>query len=257
MKIRKMIGLGLTLTLPVAPLWATPESGGGQNASHGWSYGGESGPFGWGNLIDDFKLCKEGRKQSPVDISAATVTSREKLEIQYADTPITITNNGHTVKVDYADGSHVIFNDKKFSLKQFHFHARSEHTLGGRDFPLEAHFVHQSDDGQLAVVGVLFEKGTEHPVLGEVFAHLPKIDGETRILRKKMINAAALLPQQRNFYAYTGSLTTPPCTEGVQWLVMAEPVSIGENQLQAFMEIFDHNYRPVQPINGRVVRLNF
>ncbi len=217
-----------------------------------WGYEGDSGPEHWGALSPKFKACSEGKSQSPIDISGDLKGSDDKLVMHYSKTKINILNNGHSIKVNYDKGSYVTVNGEKYNLVQFHFHGPSEHTVNGKHSAMEMHLVHQSKKGGYAVVGALIEKGDENSAFSGMWNNLPEEAGDKESL-KATVNVEDLLPHRKAFYRYTGSFTTPPCTEGVKWFVMKDKVLLSGSQLEAFSEIMHGDNRPVQPLNGRVI----
>ncbi len=217
-----------------------------------WTYEGEHGPEHWGNMSEEFKNCSEGKQQSPIDISGNENADLPDIEFSYKPSQLNILNNGHTVQVSYDNGSFIKVDGEDYQLVQFHFHTPSEHTIGGKTFGNELHLVHKSGKGELAVVGVLIEKGKENPAYKEIWANLPKKADEKKEV-KATINADELLPVTRSFYRYSGSLTTPPCSENVKWIVLKTPVQMSEAQIKKIESIMKHNNRPVQPINERKV----
>jgi carbonic anhydrase len=230
-----------------------------QEAAHAkphWSYSGEEGPVNWGGLATEFKTCAAGKNQSPIDISTATVTSLSDISITYSDTPVNVVNNGHTIQVNYGEGSKIKVGDKEFDLLQFHFHSPTEHTVGGKSYPMEAHLVHKAADGQLGVVGIMIRPGEENATLAKFWDNLPAEAGKTFEASDSTVNVAELLPGDLTYFNYSGSLTTPPCSEGVNWMVLTTPIEASEEQIAKFSGMFPNSNRPVQPINGRVVRLD-
>lgn len=218
-----------------------------------WTYEGEEGPAHWGNLRDGFKLCSTGTTQSPIDIESTVSANISDIQFNYSDSAVNILNNGHTVQVNYDPGSSIMYDGVQYDLAQFHFHHPSEHTVNGEAAPMEAHFVHRSADGALAVVGVLLVEGeADNPNFAPVFDNLPteKVDVTTLAAT---VSAAAMLPDAKTYYTYSGSLTTPPCSEGVRWLLMTTPVELSAAQIEAFSAIFEDDARPVQPQNARDV----
>lgn len=223
-----------------------------QGHSH-WGYEGHAGPHHWGELDPSFTACKHGKEQSPINISTAQKAAELKpVVFNYKASAAEIVNNGHTIQVNLADGGSIQLGDEAFKLLQFHFHTPSEEQIDGRHFPMVAHLVHQSAAGKLAVVGVLLELGQENAALKETFGAMPAKVGEKQALAGH-INMAELLPQDRSYYAFKGSLTTPPCSEGVRWQVLKQPVSISVGQFAAFKGLYPMNARPVQPLHGRRV----
>jgi carbonic anhydrase len=217
-----------------------------------WSYEGAEGPQHWGELSPDFALCSGGTEQSPVDVPGTAAVNPAEIVFNYQPTALTILNNGHTVQVNYDPGSSIDVGGKTYELKQFHFHTPSELTVDSNHTDMEMHLVHQSADGQLAVVGVMLRRGCENPVYQPVFANLPAQESEPAAVGDVTVNAGDLLPQERTYYRYNGSLTTPPCSEGVQWLLMNTPVELSEAQVGAFQAIFQNDARPVQAFNERI-----
>ncbi len=216
-----------------------------------WGYEGAEGPEYWGELSPDHALCSTGQEQSPVDIPATAAVSPADIAFNYQPSAMNILNNGHTIQANYDPGSSIEVDGKTYHLLQFHFHALSEHTIEGQPSPLEMHLVHQSDDGNFAVVGVMINHGTENPALAPVWDNLPVHEDEPATIAGVTVVAGDLLPSDRAYYHYEGSFTTPPCTEGVKWFVLANPIEVSEAQAAAFEQFHDNNYRPVQPFNAR------
>jgi carbonic anhydrase len=219
-----------------------------------WEYEGTTGPASWGKLSPDNVMCEKGRNQSPVDIEEVMHAPEKPLQPKYpVSSKETIINNGHTVQVDFEAGNTLVVDNVTFTLKQMHFHAPSENQIGGRTFPMEAHFVHADAQGNLLVVAVMFQEGHENAELAKVCAALPENPGPASPL-STAVSPLALLPKSMAYYRFSGSLTTPPCTEGVRWLVLKAPVPASKAQIEAVEHaIKHHNNRPVQPLNGRVV----
>ena len=216
-----------------------------------WSYEGDTGPEHWGTLSPDFAACAKGVEQSPVDIPANAPLNPADITFSYQPSAVTIFNNGHTIQVNYDPGSSLTLNGVKYDLVQFHFHTASEHAIGGQHEPMEIHFVHRNAQGGLAVVGVLLKSGSENAAYAPVFQNLPPQASQPAPVAGATVDANQLLPAQRTYWRYNGSLTTPPCTEGVKWLVMNTPVEVSDAQIAAFTSVFKNNERPVQPFNAR------
>lgn len=216
-----------------------------------WSYSGESGPEHWGDLSPDFASCAKGVEQSPVDIPADAALNAADISFNYQPSALTIVNNGHTIQVNYDKGSSITLNGVRYDLVQFHFHAHSEHGLAGQFAPLELHLVHKNAKGGLAVVGVLLKAGAENPAYAAVLDNLPAAAGEPQVVSGASVDANQLAPATRTYWRYNGSLTTPPCTEGVQWLVMNTPVELSDAQIAKYTAIYSANARPLQPFNSR------
>lgn len=231
------------------------EHGEGDKPIH-WTYEGEEGPDHWGDLSQEFALCSAGLAESPIDLTGTTALNLSDIEFDYTETAISIFNNGHTIQVNVDEGSTITYNGLTYTLLQFHFHRPSEHTVDGEHADMEIHFVHQDTRStNLAVVGVLLVAGDpENETGGEAYApifdHLPAETGEPEVVGEAL-DLNTLLPEDRRYTTYNGSLTTPPCSEIVRWLVLAEPVELSVEQIDAFADIHEMNARPVQPLNGR------
>lgn len=218
-----------------------------------WSYEGEAAPANWGKLDPKFVMCGMGKNQSPIDLDALVEAELAPLKMTYATPSAEIVNNGHTVQVNYQPGSTLMVDGRAFELKQFHFHAPSENKIGGKQFPMEAHLVHADKDGNLAVVGVMFSEGVSNPFLAKLWEKMPAKKDEKNALAAGL-NVSQLLPADKDYYRYNGSLTTPPCTEGVRWLVLKKPATVSKGQVEAFTKIMGHpNNRPVQSVNARPI----
>ncbi|NPA87271.1 MAG: carbonic anhydrase family protein [Epsilonproteobacteria bacterium] len=224
------------------------------NYAHGtWSYSGKTGPEYWGDLKKEYIMCKIGKNQSPIDVSGAVSATLTPLNIYYDVKAKTFLNNGHTVKAEMKDGAKLYIDGKEFKLLQFHFHTPSENTINGEYFPMEAHFVHSTKDGELAVVAVMFKIGKYNPALQKLVDNMPKKPGVKNNLCPANLKAKDLLPKSLEYYRFNGSLTTPPCSEGVRWFVLKQPVEVSEKQIKAFEKVMGKNNRPLQPINARVI----
>jgi len=217
-----------------------------------WTYEGATGPAHWGSLDTAFAKCAKGHAQSPIDIAAPAGGTLSAITVKYQPTKINVVNNGHTIQVNYDSGSAIEVDGVRYKLIQFHFHVPSEHTIGGKPAAAELHLVHRSAKGHLAVIGVLMEVGAENAALAPLWAHLPAKAGPAQKVDAR-INAADLLPASHTTYRYNGSLTTPPCSEGVQWMVMTTPITVSDQQLASLKAILHGNNRPVQAIDGRTI----
>ncbi len=220
-----------------------------------WSYEGEEGPEHWGELSEDFLMCSEGWNQSPINLVDDVHGNLPELEFEYYSTNIDEINNGHTIQQNIKPGSFVRVPERglNLELKQFHFHSPSEHTIEGNSFAMEIHFVHSDEKGNLAVVGVLIDEGEEHPVLNQLWSFMPEKPGDTS-QKPVGIEETNLLPPTREYYAYSGSLTTPPCTEGVRWVVLKTPIQASSKQIATFKNrMGPATNRPIQPINARMI----
>ena len=236
-----------------------------------WGYEAKNGPDVWGQLSPEYFLCAAGKHQSPIDLVNPTPAKLPPITNEYySTTDLNIRNTGHTIEVTYPEGSRININGTAYQLLQFHFHVPSEHTVAGQPFDMEMHLVHKSENGDLAVVGVLIEKGRHNYSYDPVWDHLPAVPGETqrvevdenhRVDPRMMLSPngqvrdSAVQPFPP-FYRYEGSLTTPPCSEGVQWIVLTTPIEMSEAQIAAFKAIIHNNNRPIQPLNGRKLLVN-
>lgn len=220
-----------------------------------WSYDGTNGPQHWARLDGKNTACATGKQQSPIDIQSTA--SREMplpvLGFHYQRSDAEVVNNGHTVQVNFKAGNQLKVGEQRAELLQFHFHTPSEERFDGKDYPMDAHLVHKTADGRLSVVAVQFKKGQKNQALEKLLEALPG-DGQRKTLEG--FNPAALLPSDHTYYRYTGSLTTPPCSEPVSWQVLKQPVELSPQQIDAFRALYKMNARPVQPLNGRVVELS-
>jgi len=217
-----------------------------------WGYAGNKGPTHWAELEHDFTSCKAGHAQSPIDIHGAKTKKLSPLAFHYLPAAGEVVNNGHTVQVNLEDAGSVGLASGDYKLVQFHFHTPSEEAFNGKHYPLVAHLVHKNAAGELAVVAVLFKQGRENAALKQVFAELPAAPGEKHALAAQL-DLMATLPKHHAYYAYTESLTTPPCSEGVHWQVMKEPAEVSKRQLAAFRKLYAMNARPIQPRHNREV----
>ena len=220
-----------------------------------WSYTGDTSPSHWGDLNTDYALAKIGKEQSPVNIEGALATNLPKLEINYHPAKIDLVYNGHTVEEMEEKGSTLTYGKQTFELQQFHFHSPSEHTVDGRHFAMEMHLVHKSEAGKVAVLGVLIEEGESNAAFDGVWDYLLS-DSNREQKADVTIDASTLLPENHQYYSYEGSFTTPPCTEGVLWMVMKNPVQLSKEQVEKFRAIINGNNRPIQPLNGRTVSIS-
>ncbi len=218
---------------------------------HHWSYAGKTGPENWGNLNPEYKICASGKEQSPIDITRSKMEDIGNIRFHYKSSKLNIVNNGHTIQVNNDKGSSIRIDGEKYDLVQFHFHTPSEHTIEGSRYPMEMHLVHKNKKGNLAVVGVMMVVGKHNSLLESLWDNLPPKEGKENL--KEKIDMVALLPSGERTFRYAGSLTTPPCSQGVKWNVLLAPISISNEQLTAFQDIFKNNSRPIQPIRNRVI----
>jgi len=219
-----------------------------------WTYEGDTGPDHWGSLSKKFSACQEGLMQSPIDISLANAQSTIETSIDYATGPASVINNGHTIQVNFEPGSYLTSSGQVFPLAQVHFHTPSEHTLNGRHFPLVAHFVHQKKSGSIAVLGVMFEEGSHNKALQEIIDVVPSSTTKSSAIKGDQFNPEQLVPKDNlSVLRYMGSLTTPPCSEGVNWHVSKVTLEADNKQIRSLTKLMGNNARPVQPTNNRLI----
>lgn len=239
--------LKLVAGLALCPLCASA----GRAAEHHWSYEGDGGPDKWGRLDAADAACSIGSQQSPIDISGAIAARQPTLEFRWNRHPETIANNGHTIQLNFADGETLTVGDRKCTLKQFHFHHPSEHLVEGKRFAMEAHFVHAAED-RLVVVGVLLVPGKSNAVFRKIVWTMPAEEGSP-VPANPAIDPNRLLPAERTYFHYEGSLTTPPCSETVDWIVLTHPVEVDEDDIARFAKLYPMNARPVQKRDRRFI----
>ncbi len=221
-----------------------------------WAYEGENGPQSWGQLKPEFNVCAIGKRQSPINIED-TMTLQgpaEALGFNYTASGGSVVNNGHTIQVDVVGDNTLTVRGSVYKLVQMHFHTPSEEQVNYRSFAMVAHLVHKNNEGQLAVVAVLLDPGVANPLIDKVWTYMP-LDLNDRVrLPAAILDLNELLPKDQRYYQFMGSLTTPPCTEGVLWMVLKTPTALSVAQIRLFQQLFPNNARPVQPVNGRPVR---
>ncbi len=220
-----------------------------------WTYQGVGNPEQWGKLKPDFALCEIGKNQTPINLVENEMIEAELLAIEFAykNSAAIVVNNGHTIQINYPQGSSIKIEGKTFNLVQFHFHTPSENQINGKSFPLEVHLVHKNDKGELAVIGVMFDVGNAHELLDSIWKKVSSKENEEVKLDQE-INPMNLLPEEKNYFRFNGSLTTPPCSEGVRWFVMKKPLTASLEQIHQFKGWMKHdNARPLQPVNARPI----
>jgi carbonic anhydrase len=231
------------------------------NQAH-WGYESDNGPSNWGKLNPDWALCADGTQQSPIDISGARREKFDLMELEFPTASLKIVHqthvldaidNGHTIQINFDSGETFKIGSESYALRQYHFHAPSEHTVNGRHYPMEMHLVHLSKDKKLAVIAVFIEEGQHNETFDTIWTNLPKKTGQEVHLENVQIDIDHLLPENHATYRFSGSLTTPPCSEDVRWFVYAEPIELSQDQIKVFQETFQGNNRPTQPLNDRVL----
>lgn len=255
------LALGCARSETTSQQTATETPSAAHEAPH-WSYEGETGPTHWSSISSDWSPCGGGTNQSPIDIGKTVNADLPEMRAKFRPVQLKIIhqehvadeiNNGHTIQVNYTQGDTLGIGDEAFALAQYHFHSPSEHTVGGKQYPMEMHLVHTSPDGRLAVIGVFIEEGAHNAAFDPIWTNLPKTKGVEMHLEHVTVDVDKLLPSKTTSYRYDGSLTTPPCSEGVKWIVMTTPIQMSRDQIGAFRAVVHANNRPVQPLNGRSV----
>ncbi|MDZ7813141.1 MAG: carbonic anhydrase family protein [Ideonella sp.] len=224
----------------------------GGHAPH-WAYQGPGGPTVWGQLKPEFAKCATGQRQSPIDIRNGIQVELQAIEFDYRLTGFSVIDNGHTVQVNLPPGNAITVMGRRYDLLQFHFHRPSEERINGRQFDMVAHLVHKDAEGRIAVVAVLLDRGASQPVIQNIWNALPLEKGEEQAA-PSVIDLNRLLPEDRRYFTYMGSLTTPPCNEGVLWMVMKTPVNISPEQINIFARLYPMNARPLQQVSGRLIK---
>jgi carbonic anhydrase len=218
-----------------------------------WSYSGPCGPAHWGELADGFAPCKDGRRQSPIDIRRTRLADLPPIRFRYQPFALRIINTGRSVQINAGSGGSISVGKKRYRLLQFHFHKPSEEKIRGKRLDMVIHLVHQDAKGNLAVVAVLLKKGKPNTFIQALWDHLPPAERVEHAPANVKTDAAGILPRRRSYYTYGGSLTTPPCTEGVTWYILKSPVEISAAQIAVFGKFYPNNARPTQPVNGREI----
>jgi len=218
-----------------------------------WDYQGANGPEHWNELSPEFKQCGVGERQSPIDIRDGIPVELDPIQFDYKLSAFRVIDNGHTVQVNVEPGNRIVVNGRRYELVEFHFHRPSEERLNGRQFEMVAHLVHKDLEGKLAIVAVLIEEGKDHPIVQQVWNNLP-LEKHTEQAGLQGLDLLQLLPEDRRYATYMGSLSTPPCTEGVLWMVLKKPVTMSSRQLAIFSRLYPMNARPVQPLGGRLIK---
>ncbi len=218
-----------------------------------FSYEGKTGPACWGDLKAEYSACKNGKAQSPINITGPFEKTSAKLKFNYSSASLNVINNGHSIQVNYPGESTLIADGKEYKLLQFHFHTPSEGAINGKQSDMVAHLVHKSNDGVLAVVGVYFNIGKENKLIKTIWNNIPDKEGEEKNYPTEKYNPEKLLPKNKSYYSYMGSLTTPPCSEGVHWFILAKQETVSAEQVEKFKSIFPKSARPIQPLYGRKI----
>jgi carbonic anhydrase len=218
-----------------------------------WGYVGAGGPEDWGELSPEYSVCGLGQEQSPINLSQPIQADLNAIAFNYQPIPLRLIHNGHTLQINIDPGNTIVLDNKTYTLKQFHFHTPSEHTIDGAAFPMELHLVHGNDNGELAVVGIFLAEGTENQALVPIWRAMPTQKSEEIAVPNVQIDLDALLPRHCATFRYFGSLTTPPCSEIVTWVVLQTPLEVSTAQIDQFKAVFPLNARPVQAQHRRIL----
>ena len=218
-----------------------------------WSYEGDSGPASWSKINVDWAKCGNGSRQSPIDIRDGMKVELEQISFDYHPSSFNVVDNGHTVQVGVSGGNYITVQNRMFELQQFHFHRPSEERINGKAFEMVVHLVHRDAEGRLAVLALLLERGAPQATIQTVWNNLPLEKFES-MQPTILLDPAEMLPARRDYYTYMGSMTSPPCSEGVLWLVMKQPVQASPAQMALFSRLYPLNARPIQPANGRIIK---
>ena len=266
--VMSSVAIVFASTLPVLTLYA------GEPEQITWGYEGNLGPLHWGSLGPEFSLCEKGMAQSPIDLLRTRKTPLDDIHFSYRDAPFHVVNNGHTLQeveplsetiksrypkhgqtvLHFDKDSTIVFDDDLYLLEQFHFHAPSEHTVDQKHYPMELHLVHHNEHHEVAVVAVFMEEGKHNPFFETFLEHAPSQVGAVVDDHDHTVNPMDLLPERHSYYRYSGSFTTPPCSEGVIWAVMHDPIEVSAEQIKKFRMLLGHdNVRPTQPLHKRFV----
>lgn len=240
-----------TAAVPARSSHADTHTGTGHDVH--WTYDGETGPDHWGKLKPEWKTCGSGDRQSPIDIRDGVRVDQEPVRFYYKPSGFRVIDNGHTVQVNVSSGNRIVAMGREFELVQFHFHRPSEERVNGKLYDMVAHLVHKDRDGRLAVVALLMNKGAGNPNIQTVWNHLP-LERNVEYPASMALDVEAMMPEDRAYFTYMGSLTTPPCTEGVLWIVMRNPVDVSADQIATFARLYPYNARPIQQVAGRLIK---
>lgn len=236
------------------PKAEAPERPAAPDYSHvRWGYGGLGAPENWGRLSGG-ATCGTGKRQSPIDIRGGIRVDLEPIRFDYRPSQFRITDSGHTVEVDVAEGNHITVLGRAWQLTQIQFHRPSEERVNGKTFEMSVHLVHRDFANNIAVVAVLIDRGPEHPSIQTLWNHLPLDTGLSVEPPNATVDLAKLLPERREYYTYMGSLTTPPCTENVLWMVFKDPIMVSPEQIGIFARLYPNNARPIQPMHDRLIK---
>jgi carbonic anhydrase len=243
-----LVAAAVSMPTSLLAQWKTP-----------WSYEGPRGAEHWSELDPEYAACNTGKEQSPVDIRTTERAELPALQFEYRSEPLKyLINNGYTIRVNYHDapgsGGFLVVGDKRYQLTQFHFHRPSEEYIHGKAYDMVLHLMHKASDGSVLGVAVLIKAGGPNPLVQQIWDHMPVTKGNEEEIPLVEVNPAEMLPHDLGYYEYMGSITAPPCTEGVKWIVLKTPIELSREQIDAFAKLYPHDVRPLQPLNGRVVK---
>lgn len=243
----------LALTLAVDAFAAPPKAAAPKAVDKSWSYSGRTGPANWAKVEKDAALCAEGMAQSPIDIPDAKVRKGDfpTILFNYKPSPLTIDDDGHEIVIKFAPGSAITLEGGRFELASLNFHKPAEHKVDGKTHAMEAHLVHRTPDGKTATLALFIDQGKENAAVKSIVANLPQGKGRENSVSSVTINPLDLLPDNKDYYGYKGSLTQPPCTENVEWVILKTPITLSADQIARLSRAYPMNARPVQPVNGR------
>lgn len=221
-----------------------------------WDYGNEIGPAVWGELSKDFKLCASGKKQSPINIETSWTKnslSLSAIKLAYKSSAIHMVNNGHWIELEFDKGSKLIFGPQEYELKQIQLHAPAEHLIDKKQANIEIQFLHRDKEGHLLILALMLYRGKMNYALHSLFDYIPAISNTKNFIEDKKINPLDFLPEGGGYYTYMGSLTSPPCSENVRWIILSHPIEASLQQIKKLTNVYRMNNRPFQPLNRRKV----
>lgn len=250
MRIKRIFAL---CCLAAGCLWAISTQAAAPHGGAHWGYAGAEGPGSWGSLSPEYAVCGSGLSQSPIDIGKTVPAALGDIEFDYKSDTLKVVNNGHTIQVNHSGGSHIRVGGKTYKLLQYHFHSPSENTYRRKPYAMEMHLVHKNEQGELAVIGVFMKQGAANQVIQNIWDNMPHELNHEQQNNNLRVSPAELLPLNGTYYHFSGSLTTPPCSEGVMWYVMKNPIEVSGAQVQRFVSTIGHNARPVMPLGNRQV----
>src|SRR5271166_785010 len=254
-EVRKVLTVLIAAVFSLVTVAAALEPADEHGSCPAWSYSGTNGPEHWGDLCAEFAACKSGKEQAPLNITNPEVKHLPAIQFAYHPVPLDLVNNGHSIQQNFApgNGNTIAVDGKQYDMLQFHFHHPSEEAIDSKHYDMVAHFVHASKDGQYAVIGVLIKEGKPNRLITTLWENLPAEKGKASKSNAVEVNAIHLIQAKHSYYMYKGSLTTPPCTEGITFYILDTPMELSKEQIAKFAAIYPDNARPDQPLNGRTI----